>query len=384
MRKPDYDGGSIVNLTCSIAKSYKAKAPNKPLKALPPKRLRKKTVLFLLDGLGYEYLMKRHPESFLAKHCEARITSVFPSTTPTTVTSLLTGLTPQEHGNTGWFVYLKELGAVAIILRYVTRCGLLPLPADRIPIEKIIRTPALMERFACATHALQPHYLVDTQYTKAMHPRSKIHGYRSVKDMMAITKQFLKTKKAAFVYVYWPEIDASAHGYGVASVNTAKRFHEIDKAIANLAKTIDDDTTLLVTADHGLIDTTPQRRVMLESHPQLEDCLALPLCAEPRAAYCYLKPGREAEFRRYMKKHLPRYHIEKSETLRKKGLFGKGKEHPRFHDRIGDLVILPEENRVINDRLLGHGFPTIIGNHGGLSQEELYVPLIVVQKNSKI
>ena len=61
-----------------------------------------------------------------------------------------------------------------------------------------------------------------------------------------------------------------------------------------------------------------------------------------------------------------------------KNYFGLGKPHPQLAQRIGDYVLLMKENYIIKDFLLGEEEHFSIGNHGGLSEDEMYVPLIRV------
>ncbi|MGD9172160.1 MAG: hypothetical protein PVI97_19240, partial [Candidatus Thiodiazotropha sp.] len=49
-------------------------------------------------------------------------------------------------------------------------------------------------------------------------------------------------------------------------------------------------------ADQGQVDTGPADRISLDDHPALLEMLSLPLCGEPRAAYCYLQLGCEQAF----------------------------------------------------------------------------------------
>ena len=44
---------------------------------------------------------------------------------------------------------------------------------------------------------------------------------------------------------------------------------------------------------------------------------------------------------------------------------------------IGDYVLIMKENYVLKDDLLNHKSHNHLGSHGGISKEELFVPLIV-------
>ena len=62
--------------------------------------------------------------------------------------------------------------------------------------------------------------------------------------------------------------------------------------------------------------------------------------------------------------------------LRSEGYFGRGPEHVRLRERVGDYVLLMKDNCVIKDWLPGETRYSHIGFHGGLSADEMYVPLI--------
>ncbi len=106
--KIDYDSGSIVNFISSIKKSFGLSSAYQGLGLLENFQLENKSIInILIDGLGYEFL-KNKPDSFLAKNCYGSFHSVFPTTTACALTSYATGLTPLEHGITGWFMRLNN------------------------------------------------------------------------------------------------------------------------------------------------------------------------------------------------------------------------------------------------------------------------------------
>src|SRR6185436_17335693 len=78
-------------------------------------------VLLIVDGLGDNYLQRRGAGSELARRRRASLTSVFPSTTASAITTSYTGRTPLEHGLTGWFTYFGEAGCVSAALPFRSR-----------------------------------------------------------------------------------------------------------------------------------------------------------------------------------------------------------------------------------------------------------------------
>ena len=102
--RPDYADGSLVNLMASIALSRGGKALHAPLRILDSTEIKiaRNVVLLIIDGLGDRLLAKRAAGGELARRRRGSMTSVFPSTTASAITTSYTGRTPLEHGLTGW------------------------------------------------------------------------------------------------------------------------------------------------------------------------------------------------------------------------------------------------------------------------------------------
>ncbi|MGD2083655.1 MAG: phosphodiesterase, partial [Chromatiales bacterium] len=123
--------------------------------------------------------------------------------------------------------------------------------------------------------------------------------------------------------------------------------------------------------------TTEGDRVLLEDHPELGETLLLPLCGEPRAAYCYVRAGATSDFESYVREELGHcVDLRHSGDILDAGLFGMGSPHPRLAQRIGDFTLLMRDHYVIKDWLPFERRYEQIGVHGGLSADEMYVPLI--------
>src|SRR3990172_9319949 len=112
---PEYNAGSIVTPRASLIAARGGEPPAYgPLRGLDASRLRSAAnlVLLVVDGLGYDYLVRVGAAGALHSHLKGHITTVFPSTTATAITTFLTGMAPQQHALTGWFMHFKELGGV--------------------------------------------------------------------------------------------------------------------------------------------------------------------------------------------------------------------------------------------------------------------------------
>jgi hypothetical protein len=106
--------------------------------------------------------------------------------------------------------------------------------------------------------------------------------------------------------------------------------------------------------------------------------LLLPLCGERRVAYCYLQPGQGGAFEDYVASELAPYaDCHASSALVAQGYFGLGDPHPRLAERLGHYTLIMKNNYAIKDWLAGERRHVHLGAHGGLSDAELFVPLIV-------
>jgi hypothetical protein len=139
LMRPDYSGGSLVNLIATIVESRGGKAFHPGLKNGPSDELRnaRNVVLLIIDGLGDNYLMRRGAGGELARRRRAALTSVFPSTTASAITTSYTGRTPLEHGLTGWFTYFGEAGCVSAALPFRSRGDYLPLARRGVTPDQI-------------------------------------------------------------------------------------------------------------------------------------------------------------------------------------------------------------------------------------------------------
>ena len=165
------------------------------------------------------------------------------------------------------------------------------------------------------------------------------------------------------------------------SPEVGAHFQQLDQQFSAWLEQIKGgDVLVLVSADHGLIDSDPQQRLQIEQHAELQRMLRLPLCGEPRAAFCYLEPGCERPFEQYLSEHFGAlFDVVVSEQLLEQGVFGRGRPSKRLAGRIGDVTVLAKQGAIIKDRLLQEGEFNQVGVHGGLSAEELYVPLVRVE-----
>jgi arylsulfatase A-like enzyme len=377
---PDYGGASLVNLMSSIATALGGASPYPPLAALPPEALSgaRHLVLLVVDGLGHEFLFGR--DGALRRHLRGPLTSVFPSTTASAIPTFLTGLAPQQHGLTGWNMYFREIGAVVAPLPFRVRTGRHALREAGVSPAQLFGLAPLFDRLPLPSHVVSPRQIIHSDFNVALSGKARRHGYESLDEMFALITGLLRVEAPkSYVHAYWPQLDSLAHEFGIRSAPVAEAFAALDGAFARLLDVVHDSgSRIIVTADHGFVDSPAEEAIDIAAHPGLRDTLLLPLCGEPRAAYAYVRCGREAQFEDYVLTHLAgQIHLLRSDDVLRQGWLGPGTAHPALRDRLGDYVLLPRGRAILRDWLMGEEHYAHVGVHGGLSAAEMIVPLVV-------
>ena len=382
--KPDYHGGSIVNLMRVIGDVCGASPGRSPYVPLPEieERLRnaKRIVLLVIDGLGLE-LLRHIGRDTIFEQCLVRsLTSVYPPTTASAVTTYMTGLAPQQHGLTGWFMHFRRLGAVTAVLPFVPRFGSDSLCRSGVEIGSLIDCPNFFDAITCPSLAVLPGSICDSDFSRLLGGRSRRVGYESLEEFATtLTSVCNGQTDTGFVYAYWSELDRLCHMHGPSSGTVATHLRDLDAALAPVLEACaDSGTVLIATADHGFIDSGPAERIDMDDHPQLQDMLSLPLCGEPRTAYCYVRSSCSAAFTNYVENELTdKARIVPSAQLIEEGWFGLGAPHRELLARIGDFTLQMKERYTIGDCVAGERRHRMEGVHGGTSAAEMVVPLVI-------
>ena len=376
--RPDYSGGSLVNLVASIVTARGGNALHPPLRNLPQDKLHdaRNVVFLIIDGLGDNYLMRRGTGGELARRRRASLTSVFPSTTASAITTSYTGRTPLEHGLTGWFTYFGEAGCVAAALPFRSRGDYLSLARRGVTPEQIYVCGSIFESLAEASFVVTYKEIIDSEYNVRHTRGAQRLAYETLDELVAQTEGAVKSGSGRkFIYAYWPLYDMVSHRYGSESAEAFEQLGKIDEAFGKLlARLSGTDSLVIATADHGFIDVAPEESFELPA--SLAPQLRLPLCGERRVAYCHVHS--ESEFLKRAKDWLgERADVVPSRSLADEGWFGPGTPHPRFAERIGDVALVMRGRYTVKDWTPGESRHLHIGNHGGTSDDEMLIPLIL-------
>ncbi|MBI4918791.1 alkaline phosphatase family protein [archaeon] len=326
MHKPDYKN-SIANLMSSISKAVGVKNNYSPLKQLNINSLKssKNIVLLVIDGLGYEYLMKHGKNTTLQKYLVGKITTVFPSTTGAAIPTFQTGVPPQQHGMTGWYVFLKELGTIAVMLPALTRFKSWLFQPERINPELIYPSNFFFDKIKIPAYIVLPKEITNSFFQQATCATSRKFPYCTLNEFIKqIKKAVFHSKKRKYIYAYWHLFDYYCHREGTESRTVLNHFKELDKKIMLLINSLKNtNTALIITSDHGFVNVPKNKLLNLNDHPKLNECLVMPFCGDCRVIYCYVKPSKTKQFEQYAKTKLKHVcWLYKSEDLIKKNFFG--------------------------------------------------------------
>jgi hypothetical protein len=332
-------------------------------------------VLVIVDGLGDNYLRAHGALGAIARHRRGAISAVFPSTTASAITTSYTGATPLEHGLTGWYTYFGAPACVAAPLPFERRGDKKPLG---LAPGRVFREGSLFDSLACRPIVVTYRPIIDSSYNRHHCGRAERRAYDNLEGFV---EQVVAAAKSGggkkFIYAYWPEYDSLAHRHGVASAEVLAQFRAVDAAFDELLERLaGTDTLVVLTADHGFMDSPPEES--LELPAALAPLLRFPLCGERRVAFCHV--------------HDPKLFIEKagetlgeraevraSQELADEGWFGRGRAHPDFAERIGDVALIMQGRATVKDWVAGESRHLHIGNHGGASPDEMLIPLVVAK-----
>ncbi|ABR30460.1 hypothetical protein SU69_03035 [Thermosipho melanesiensis] len=115
--KPEYEK-SIVSFVNVLLKHFGVSPNHEFIEMkeflLPYLDSKEKIVVFILDSLGY----KKFEELKVGFEDYTKLSSIFPTTTAAAITSIMTGLTPQEHGVLGYIQFLREIGTLVNMIDF--------------------------------------------------------------------------------------------------------------------------------------------------------------------------------------------------------------------------------------------------------------------------
>ena len=215
-----------------------------------------------------------------------------PTTTATSMGSFGTGLTPGVHGLLGYEVLDPDRGVLLNELKW--DAGTDPLRWQ--PYPTVFGT--LASAGVAVTRIGNPEFR-DSGLTAAALRGGNFIGAKRLHARADAAVEVLAGHRPALAYVYWGDVDAAGHAHGWRSPEWRRALRHADRELGRLARRLPQDTLLVVTADHGMVDVPHRDRVDLAEEPALARGVRV-LGGESRFAQLYCEPGAAAGVMRRM------------------------------------------------------------------------------------
>ena len=339
-------------------------------------------VFVLADGLGMNLVQELPQSALLATNLVTELHTVFPSTTPVVLTAVATGAWPNRHGVTGQWTHLPKIGSAAALLPFASRNGGRSLAKLGVAVEEAFLLPPVIGCFSRATLTLFPANIAHSVTTAYFSGHRQRLGYKTLPQAVDLIVESIRTAEApTYTYVYAPRIDLEAHRYGTRHPAVKAAMLELDREVARLAAQLAGRGRIVVTGDHGLLDTPPTARHWLRPSVDLFELLRFPPTGDARVMYLHLRDGAEERVRKVFRdRYGERFVVISIAEAEQIELFGPGPIDPETKRRLGDLIVISTGVDAIEyvpggniDRVL-----SVAAHHSGLASEEMRIPLIVI------
>lgn len=363
---PAYGTGTLAELLPAIGAHLGVAGASDPL-GLPDAA---RYVVLLIDGLGWYQREHWEAAPFLRGLAGQPITCGVPSTTATSITSLGTGLAPGQHGIAGYSFRYPATGQVLNTLQWAPDVHPLDVQPQLTYLERLasagVRTatvgPARFAGSGLTTVALRDGTFLGVA-------NEDDHAQR-----IALATDAARSGDRTVVYVYERSLDHTGHSRGVRSDQWLAALARCDELARALREALPDQTRLVITGDHGMVDVPLAARLVVEDEPELLTGVAS-FAGEGRLRQLYTAPGQaEPVLRRWRARLDEQAWVLSRREAFEAGWFGP--VNPRLAERFGDVLVAMRGDGAVMSRTLPKEF-SLVGMHGSLTAAEMTVPLLV-------
>ena len=357
---PSYAGDNLVNLVAELETRLTGQSPTRGLRTdlaglIPDKR---NYVLVVIDGLGDRQLA--HPSAGVLRGSRrAALKAPFPTTTTVGLSSIATGLVPLEHGVIGYTQWLPSLGQVVNMLQWTSRSW------RRFDYDPTWYLPApnLWERLNASgvkTVVVLPSVFRHSPFSNMLYRGAERHGYSMLNQIRPWA--LLDDGGRTLMVVYLSSVDRAAHQYGQQSDEYSMALWGTGRVWDRLSGSLPPDVGLLGSADHGHVDIPPEGKITVDSH----------LIGDME----HWGDGRVLMFNgpvdrvQSLADRTGAQYVDADQLRR---WLGAGEPHPELADFPTGALLAPPDTVILPDGMGAH----LVGHHGGITPQELLIPLLV-------
>lgn len=371
---PSYGSASLAELLPAVAAPMGVPGCTDRL-GLPAARA---AAVLVVDGLGAD-LLAAHPREAPTltelAHEGLTLTTGFPSTTPTSLTCLCTGLPAGVHGLLGFQVVVGPAEGVdpprvMNLLRW-------DAAVDPVGFQP---HPTILERAEAAgvqVTTVGPRAFRGSGLTIAGLRGGGHAGADSLGELAAGIVDALAGPGPRLVYGYHGDLDATGHRHGVDSPAWRAQLAVVDRLVEMIRADLPAGAALYVTGDHGMIDVPGDARVDVADSPELQEGVLL-VAGEPRVMYLTVRPGARDDVVDTWRGRLGAdFWVVSVAEADAAGWFGGLRSS--LVDRVGDVVVVARGPvACVDSRSWDAGLLGLVGMHGSVTREERVVPLLTV------
>lgn len=355
-----------------------------------PNKNHSSLLFFFIDGFAYDHLTEYERElPFFNTLGDAAhifpLTSVFPSTTSAALTTLQTGLTPQEHGLPEWTIYFEELDRIS----FGTLKEKEGDPQMLFSGKSLYR---LLRENGVTPYVFTYESYMPSSYSAVTQDGAEVITFKNLDDLFPKLRQTMENAKGpSYYFVYWADVDTIEHSYGPRSNEHKYELHKVSLALekefkAKLDPKVAEKTLMIIGSDHGQANIKNEDIIYLNTYLDLEASYFLTPSQKyivptgaPHDVFLHIYEPKVEFVLEYLRKELAgKADVITTKEALEKGLFGLYTPTERFIKRIGNVLILPYEGYHIWYQHTPGFFWKQLGIHGGLSREEMLVPFVVI------
>jgi predicted AlkP superfamily pyrophosphatase or phosphodiesterase len=326
------------------------------------KRAKAVTVVFI-DGLGSHQIRQRAGHSPWLASQQGSGYSVFPSTTAAGITSFATGMWPGQHGIVGHQAYDRFLGQGGNMLTGWNADLLAREWQSQPPLSQLATEAGVSVRV-----------IAHSEYQTTGFTEITMRGaeFVAADDISDRFDRALSLSDHGVNYLYIAELDKVAHRYGWQSRQWVEAYERVATEAERFVRARG-EMAVVVTADHGLIDTESDRRFFLDEALQSFELEFFG--GDTRAAYLYVKSAKLEHIEQALSGYSFALSVHSLDELVSAGWLGPV-EAPAMQ-RLPDFILLAKSNYTLfHSAFSKPKSAEMVAHHGGLTPEETQVPLL--------
>lgn len=331
-------------------------------------------IVVLIDGLGFWNVVERkghapYLRSLLNNEGNDKpISSCTPSTTVAAMGVFGTGTCPGLTAMTGYSQLNPRTREISQMIKFT---------GDLEP-EEVQTQPTIFSKLS--GNGMRVTTVGLPQFAQSALTRAALRGSTYVSGENP-TKRINLAAQSSFepglTYLYIRDADKMGHQYGWDDARWIGTFERVDAQLKMLAKKAAPGTLIVITADHGMINSNPYTRIDVAQHDELSRGVQL-MGGEPRAVALYTDDKESAHdvaqrWRNFLEDKARVYTKDEAVSA---GIYGKVSDYT--YGVLGDVIAFANNDvTLVNSHTQKDMATRLPSVHGSMTAAELDIPLFI-------